>query len=157
MSAPSLARCLVPLLLAAFSSTAPGKECTREEAKVADSQDTVILAKDWTWARLYESFRRFGNCSDPKNPGIWDSELATAYDGAVQQLLIHEWDQLPELGKIIREHPTFKQFVFSHVNEDFPVEGAKIVVTNARDHCPASYEALCKELGNAARPSPDAG
>jgi hypothetical protein len=153
MSARSLACGLVLVLLAVFPVAALGKECTQEEVKLADSQDAAIPAKDWTWARLYESFHRFGNCGDPKNPGIWDAELATTYDGAVQHLLIHEWGRISELGKLSKEHPAFKRFVFSHINDDFPFDGAKAVVANAHDHCPASYEALCAELGAATRPT----
>jgi hypothetical protein len=46
---------------------------------------------------------------------------------------------------------------FSHINKDFPLEGTKGVVTNARDHCAAPYETLSKELENAVWPSPDPG
>lgn len=150
----SFARCAALLLIAA-SPMAPSKECTQEEVRLADRQDAVIPAKNWTWERLYESFRRFGNCSDAKNPGIWDAELATTYDGAVQHLLIDDWQHVSEFGKLIQKHPSFERFVLSHVNEAFPLDGGKAVMANARDHCPESYGGLCKEIERAASPMPD--
>lgn len=152
MSVGNFARVVVAVVVVAIPSVTPSKECTREEVKQANHRDAVIASKHWTWLRLYESFRRFGHCADPKNPGIWDAELATTYDGAVQDLLIADWDHVFELGKLSEKHRSFETFVLSHINEAFPLDGAKVVIANARDRCPRSYETLCKAIEAAAQP-----
>jgi hypothetical protein len=153
----NFARVVVALLVVAIPSVTPSKECTRKEVEQADHRDAINASKNWTWLKLHESFRRFGHCIDPKNPGIWDAELATTYDGAVQYLLIDDWGRVADLGKLSERHPSFKTFVLSLINEDFPLDGAKVVIANARDNCPRSYKTLCKAIEAAAQPIPNPG
>jgi hypothetical protein len=154
MFASKFAR-IVLILAISSPSIVLSKECTPEDARQANHSDARVPGRDWSWKRLYESFVRFGHCSDSKNPGIWDAELSTAYDGAVQHLLVDDWKSVSQLGQLVRIHPEFGDFVIAHINETFPLDGAKALVSNARNHCPDGYGNVCRAIEQAARPTPD--
>ena len=136
------------------SSLAEVKMCTSADAQRANASDASLPQQQWRWQRLYKSFMRFGHCGNAKNKGIWDAELASAYDGAVQYLLVHQWQTIESLNDLSRGNTSFLSFVISHIDDTFPASDIGIVIQNASLRCPRSTTAICARIAAAAKASP---
>ena len=133
-----------------FPQSALAEGCSHEEAVKADKAYADIKRAEWTWQKLYKSFRKFGHCADAKNKGIWDAELATAYDGAVQHLLLNDWKHFSDFIAIDKKADGFRSFVLSHINEDMSPEQLAAIKKSARERCPRNGRPMCDAVAIAA-------
>src|SRR6516225_2683715 len=96
MDVTRLALLLLFLVSNVGVADASPKTCTQSEPSKASRLYVVYDPKVWTWGTLYESFHQFGHCADASNKGIWNAELLTAYDEAIEYLLVHDWQHFAD-------------------------------------------------------------
>ncbi|TAL40102.1 MAG: hypothetical protein EPN97_01195 [Alphaproteobacteria bacterium] len=128
----------------AFAATA--KACTEQKADEASKEYGSYEQNDWTWHQLYRSFQRYGYCADASNPGIWNAELATVYDEAVEFLLTQKWDTFGDFAMLARTNSSFRRFVISRISEATSANGVTAILKNVRHKCPVKSKSLCHDI-----------
>ena len=113
--------------------------CTEKEATLAESEADNLH----DWDSLYSSFKRFAHCDD--------AAISEGYSASVGRLLAFDWQHLRRLSELTKSDKEFKRFVLKHIDELIPADELKIILENARTHCPAGMEGLCKQIEDAAR------
>lgn len=142
-------------LLACVPAHAAVKTCTAEETRTADRTYASMSRTEWTWPTLYKSFVLFGHCANSTNKGLYDVELAEAYEEAVHHLLVDDWGHFPDLVSLVNHKPAFGKFVLNHMNEAFTPDDLAKVAENARLHCPVGATGICNDVRRATAPTND--
>lgn len=130
---------VISLSLATYCCAGEKKMCTQEEAIQAESEANKLN----DWDSLYSSFKRFAHCDD--------AAISEGYSASVGRLLAFDWQHLKRLSELTKSDKEFKRFVFKHIDELVPADQLKIILDNARTHCPVGMEGLCKQIEDAAR------
>jgi hypothetical protein len=116
-----------------ISAQAETTKCTQAAASAAETQP-----RPQTWARLYVTFGRYGQCDDGGVAEAWSDFVAT--------LLAEHWEVLPDLHALTAAHPSFKKFVLRHLDETINQDQAEAIAHNARENCPANTRKLCDQI-----------
>jgi hypothetical protein len=123
----------------AAASPAWSKGCGSSKLKAA----TSALSKLKNWAELHAYFTDFAACDD----GGAADELTEK----VVRLLVDRWDDTNILASEAQNDPKFLKFVVLHIDSTADTDDLDKIRANAAKHCPASLDALCKQIGSAAR------
>jgi len=108
--------------------------CSTLEASQAEREADEL--EDWN--SVYLSFKRFGHCDE--------GTISEKYSASVSRLLIHDWNNLDALLRLAASDKDFEQFVIRHIDETMSEDEAAQVIDNARLHCPAEAQWLCKSI-----------
>ena len=111
---------------------ASDKVCTREEAMQAETESSTL--KDWD--SVYRAFKHFAHCDD--------GAIGEGYSDSVARLLAQDWAHIGKANDLVSSDKKFERFVLRHIDELMSPTQAKIINENARVHCPAGVERLCK-------------
>jgi len=118
----------------AKESVSRAKVCSTPEASQAEREADEL--EDWD--SVYLSFKRFGQCDE----GV----IAEKYSASVGRLLIQDWKDLNALLRLAASDKDFEKFVIRHIDETMSEDEAAQVIDNARQHCPAEAQWLCKSI-----------
>jgi hypothetical protein len=99
------------------------------------------IARLRTWADLEGWYRRFPRCDD--------GCAAEALDRRIVDMLVKEWENLPQLQELSNQQPQLKRFVLRHIDGESDPKTLRRLRTEARKSCPAGLEAFCREIGTA--------
>ena len=103
----------------------------------------LSIAKDWS--SIHAIFRRnTPNCAD-------DGAYGEGYTEAVVVTLAKRWSDFPELERLMRKDPSFRTFVYRHIDASASVNDLREVVRNAEAKCAAELERECAEISKRAR------
>ncbi len=80
-----------------------------------------------------------------------DGFVAEAYDGVVMDLLTQKWNQLGRLKILTTQNKDFRRLVLEHVSMTSDRKGLKMILKNARQHCPDDTAELCQALMKSAQ------
>ena len=80
-----------------------------------------------------------------------DGGIAEGYSDKIVILLTQHWPTITALSKLANTSPEFERFVLWHVDGLMSPEQGKLIVDNARSHCPTGVEKLCRRLEAKAR------
>ncbi len=128
---------LMTILLASGSSFAQWPGCM----DVAQFYKEIDSATK-TWQDLYRLFKKYAGCDD----GVYGE----GYSEYVALSLGKYWPRLEELTQLIKKDPLFEDFVLNHIDITADPQYLKLIVNNARTHCPPNYANLCKKIEKAA-------
>lgn len=112
--------------------------CSPQDADKAEHQADALKS----WTVVYRAFKQYGQCDD--------GAVAEGYSASVVSLLADRWPTVRELSALEARDPMLGRFVLWHVDETASPAQLKAIRTNARDHCPAGFETLCKRIEKAA-------
>jgi hypothetical protein len=105
--------------------------------------DQLALVKDWT--SLYTMYKRnLPACSD-------DGFYAEGYSDVVVKLLAKRWNDISTLGSLAQTDPSFRDFVYRHIDSSTDPDDLRRVLTNARTKCPSTETHVCAELARRAK------
>jgi hypothetical protein len=124
---------LIGLGVSGMSARAEPLPCTQAAASAAETQP-----RPQTWARLYVTFGRYGQCDDGSVAEAWSDFVAT--------LLAEHWEALPELHALAVAHSSFKKFVLRHLDETINQDQAEAIAHHAQRNCPVKSRALCDQI-----------
>ncbi len=96
-----------------------------------------------TWNDLYRLFTKYASGCD-------DGAYAEGYSEFVAQSLAKYWSRFDELASLTKRNPNFKYFVIRHIDATDDEKDIKMLLINAREHCPSAQSTLCKEIEKAA-------
>ena len=96
-----------------------------------------------TWNDLYRLFTTYA-------AGCDDGAYAEGYSDFVAQSLAKHWSRLDELASLTKRDPNFKDFLLRHIDATGDEKDIKMLLNNARKHCPSTQSTLCKEIEKAA-------
>lgn len=91
-----------------------------------------------SWSALYLSFTRYASCDD--------GSIAEGYSASVSKLLAHHWPDFEDLRVLTIKSRAFNDFVLRHIDESISPDDRKLIEQNARAHCPAKGEMLCRSI-----------
>jgi hypothetical protein len=117
--------------------------CTKEEAQEAEG--VVAIAK--SWRQSHQQFERYGHCDD--------GAIAEGFSESVSILLAEHWEDIGQLGAILKFDSAFRRFVIQHIDETIPAERLKRIAKNAGKLCPQNLEMFCLDIEVAASPKPN--
>lgn len=110
------------------------KPCSREEERQAlDEYEELKI-----WEDIYQSFNRYGHCDD--------GAIAEGYSDKVVHLLATNWKSFPELNRLAKKDPAFRNFVIRHINGTADTQELRSAQQNARRRCPVEGKALCRVI-----------
>lgn len=115
------------------------RPCTQREAMAADAD----IGHLQTWSDVYRSFKQFAQCDD--------ASIGEGYSDRVMRLLVHHWNELPELTRLTSANVDFRTFVIRHVDELASPGELRAVQQNAQSHCPSGSKWLCADLDRRVR------
>lgn len=130
---------VICLSLATYCCATERRICNEKEAIQAESEANKLN----DWDSLYRSFKHFAHCDD--------AAISEGYSASVGRLLAFDWRHLKRLYELTKSNKEFERFVLKHIDELVPADELKIILENARTHCPAGMEGLCKRIEDAAR------
>jgi len=123
---------LLTLLL--FSGATLAKACTPADAEAAESAVDHLS----TWDAVNQAFSDYGQCDE--------GSISEGISGAVVSLLANNWDELPDLTKIISKNPKFEGWVLNHINTTVDDNDLDKIIKNSDENCPEGNEVFCKKL-----------
>jgi hypothetical protein len=83
-----------------------------------------------------------------------DASIGEGYSDKIVILLTEHWPTVTALSKLAKTSPEFEHFVLWHVDDLMSPDQSKIIIDNARNHCPTGVEKLCRRLEAEAGKSP---
>lgn len=113
--------------------------CSQADVIAADED----VGKLKSWAAVYRTFQLYRQCDD--------GGIAEGYSDAVAVLLTEHWPEVTTLAKLSQTNPEFERFVLLHVDSLMSPDQGRIIIDNARNHCPAGLKKLCRRLEAKAR------
>lgn len=119
--------------------------CTEQQANLASKIYRYKVATEWTWPELYDSYKKFGKCADPKNP-IWNAELANIYGEAIEFLLAEKWNDIDQFLEIGKKDKEFTSFILFRLDDGMLWDHAVLIFENASNHCPVGHDLVCQSL-----------
>lgn len=122
--------------------------CTKQQSELAIKIYSDKKEDEWSWAELYDSYKKFGKCVDLKNP-TWNAELATTYEEAVGFLLAEKWDDISQFFEISRKDKGFFSFILFQLDEGTGMDRATLISKNASNNCPPGHESECQAVKTA--------
>ena len=117
--------------------------CAAAECPEFDQFFKEINPTKKTWNDLYRLFTAYSSACG-------DGAYADGYSDFVAQSLAKYWDRLDELVSLIKRDPNFKHFVLRQIDGTDSEKDIKMLLNNARKHCPSAQSPLCKEIEKAA-------
>ncbi len=111
--------------------------CSREEAMKAE--DEVANLKNAQ--AIYLSYKRFRHCDD--------GSIAEGYSESVARLLADKWGELEALNGLTSSDQQFERFILRHLDSTIAQQDRKIILSNAREHCPPQTKRLCSLMEKA--------
>src|SRR5580692_6879900 len=73
--------------------------CTQKQAEKADAAIDSLTS----WSKLNAFYNTYKQCDD--------GSISEGYSGAVAQLLTHHWKKLDGLAPLIKNDPSFEEFI----------------------------------------------
>lgn len=119
------------------NTSADAPICTQAEAQEAES----VAAIARSWRQSHQQFKRYAHCDD--------GAIAEGFSESVSILLAEHWEDIGQLGAILKSDPTFRKFVIRHIDETIPVDRLERIVKNADKSCPRNLKKLCSDIGAA--------
>ena len=111
--------------------------CTKEEAIEAEDITTAQ-----SWGQLHQQFIDYAHCDD--------GAIGEGFSESVSILLAGHWQEIRRLGEMLESDPTFRKFVFRHINGTVPAARLESIVKNAHKQCPQNLDQLCRDIEAAA-------
>lgn len=135
----------VAALALTWMPLAQGMTCSERDATAADAMVDHLDS----WSKVDTAFTRYGHCDD--------GSIAEGNSEAIARLLVDHWQTLPQLGSLVRRHPTLRAFVLRHIDTTLDTSDLSKIETLSISSCPQGMGSLCRELGGAASHAKQSG
>jgi len=132
-----LVSCIFVFVFCTLASNAQVKECTEAE------QREIISAHSRDWKAFHVAFKRLAHCDD--------GAMAESFSDNVVRLLARDWKHIEDLGTLIASDRSFRRFVLNHIDSTTNPADLKMVISNSREHCPATARPLCRSIETEAK------
>lgn len=126
------------LLLSVSALTAYANECSESQQRQAEQMQ---LNK---WEDVYTYFKKYKQCDDAQAAEVTSEEIT--------HVMATNWSDLKKFEMFVRKNPSFKSFVFDHINEMADYEDVEQIVTLSQNQCRSVSKSLCNEIYQASLP-----